>query len=475
MLRRVPASRDTASGTRAIARPAACHQERRRSRATLRVLLVLAFAATSALVLVQVPGMAATAAQTDPVASGQLRAAFDEARTAAGFGPYFTRPNFQAAAVRDALALANGLDVTSGPDQGHGLIASGTASPDTVDRRISGMIGNLAAVNQIADLTDGGWSVATRVVDANTIAIGMAVWDGVPQPPVGRSAGCTTTGGFCWRSYGLNVHLPWIRNRLRWYVSTSGLTTYRLRVARRALAMVNAIPGIGLDVAYGGRTTALGATTGRRFVLRWMTTGRACGSTVPRACFRPGSVDGEYNSGTIQVRANAMRATSANLDDWTAVLAHELLHSLGLAHYDAVYSGHYQLMRSVAGALAPQLGDRRGADRMARPGRLSASLTLPSVAVPAGGTVVASVRTASDGLGGVRSISIECTDSGGVYRIRSTVSGVWDIAPRTTSTPWTVSADETAPYTAMCRALVRSKGSSVTSAPATVQVGGSSP
>ena len=77
----------------------------------------------------------------------------------------------------------------------------------------------------------------------------------------------------------------------------------------------------------GGRTGAL-APTKRQFVLRWMTSGQACGSTVALGCFDPDGVTGPI-SGLLQLRSNATAQASGRLDDWAAVVAHEMIHGLG--------------------------------------------------------------------------------------------------------------------------------------------------
>jgi hypothetical protein len=446
----------------------------KRSR-VLWLVVGLLLGSTAATTAAASSSVAAGTAQTDVSASQRLREAFDEARSAAGFGPYFVRPSFQAAAKRDALALADDVDLAGGPAQGHGFAFTTVASPGTLEARITSLIRNAAAINQLPELTDGGWSVATRVVDANTIHVGLMVWIGVPPSPVGHVFGCSSTGGYCWRSLGLNYHEPWIRNQLRWWVSTSGLTDYRLRVVKRAISMVDAVAGFGADVVLGGRTSAVAPTARRQFVLRWTTSGRACGSVIPLGCLHPGGADGTISRALLQVRSNAMPQTKARLDRWTAVVAHEMLHGLGLDHFDKVYTGSYQLMRSTETTLSPQAGDRHGMARLAPPGQISATLLLPPGPVPAGQPVDAFVKTSGTGLGGIRSIVVRCTDVMGQPQALVTQAGSWDILPTTAATPWTVPAEEATRYTSTCVAVVRSKASEVTSAPVTIELGGTAP
>jgi hypothetical protein len=196
-------------------------------------------------------------------AGARFKAAFDAARSAAGWGPYFTRSVLQHAAEANAAHLATGAALTAfpaGTDYGTG--ASTVSAPDAVGAAAATLAAQL--LNGSAELrthvrrlfvTDGGFAAVVSPHNADTVRVTVWVQLGIGPPARPRSSGCTDTAGYCWFGWGLNRHMPTLRNRIGWPVTATGATAYRIDVVKRAVAMINAVGGLGADLAYAGRTS----------------------------------------------------------------------------------------------------------------------------------------------------------------------------------------------------------------------------
>jgi hypothetical protein len=337
--------------------------------------------------------------------------------------------------------------------------ASGTSSVADLDASVAAAVASVArSADEVLRYplhTDGGWAVVTRTLADGRVRYGVALAVGWPAPSVPANAGCAAASGYCWSTRGLNPHLPWTRNQVKVYLSTSGLPAAGESLLKAAIARINAVSGFGADLVYGGKTAATRPTSANRFVVVW---GSGCGTTNALSC-TTNSSQGTYAyvyQGRVIVTASRY---AANPDPtwWVGTLMHELGHATGLAHYDGTYLGSYQLMRWANGPNAIRPGDVNGLRRIAPPGRLSGSVR----AVRNGAAYDLVVRAANAGLGGVRSIRTDCTDAAGTYRTVKTVSGKFDsrAADRAAG-----SFAPPAGATRRCRAVIRSKAASYTTA-----------
>jgi hypothetical protein len=125
--------------------------------------------------------------------------------------------------------------------------------------------------------------------------------------------------------------------------------------AESVAAELESITGLTVTVASGVVTSA---TAAQGEITIATNTDSSCslqsptwlGCTGHRTAFSGGPRnDVEYEQGG-QVTLNvALAALSSHVQQH--VIAHEVGHALGLAHYDLMFEGHYQIMRSSADAL----------------------------------------------------------------------------------------------------------------------------
>jgi hypothetical protein len=424
--------------------------------------------------------VAAAQPTVDVAAGARFKAVFDAARSAAGWGPYFTGAALQHAAQANAAHLATGASLTDfprGTDMGTG--ATMLSAPDAVGAAAATLASQLLDGSAVLRthverlfVTDGGFAVVLTPHDADAVRVTVWVQLGIGPLARPRSSGCSDTAGYCWFGWGLNRHMPTLRNRIGWRVSAGGATAYRIDVVKRAIAMMNAVGGLGADLVYAGTTSHTAPTLRQPFIVRWMNTGTHCINPAAPGCTAPRTYLGQYTGGTVKLLNGAIRQNRTHRARWVAVVAHEIGHALGLAHYDKPYDGRLQLMNGQQdAALSPRSGDRHGMQQMAPPGVLRARLSLDSTQVPAAGTVTATVTASSSGFGGVRRVQLQCTSPTGSYVTRAERSGVFDILRRDYRLTWTVDAASSA-YTASCRAVVTSKAARVATAAVAVAVGG---
>lgn len=390
---------------------------------------------------------------TDTTATIALRALADRTRRDAGLEPLLPRAGYASAATRIAVELVNGQGVTYPNDQAPISYLSGTASADSYDSAVDSAMSYVVAVAHDVLAyplhTDGGWSVVTKM-SGGMVRWGVALVVGWPEPNVGATHGCSTSG-YCWANGGLNPHLPWTRNVVKVWVSTSRLPSAGTSLVRTAIANVNKVSGFAADLRYAGTTADTAPTAAHRFLVVW----GACGSSSALACTLTGT-QGTYDL-IYQARTTvsaARYASNPSTSWWVGTLMHELGHAVGLDHYNSAYGGSYQLMRWAGGPNVLRSGDANGLRRVAPAGHISASLRWDY------GDLV--VTTSSTGLGGIRSITTQCTDAYGTYRTVRAVSGTYDIRPyaRTVGAFWAPDG-----ATRHCRAVVKSKtGSYVTPA-----------
>lgn len=410
---------------------------------------------------VPLPGLTALAVATtstptvDNAATSALRASADSVRRNAGLETLYTRATYTTNAVRVATAAMNGQTPAPSSDDAPMSYVSGTATDISyaagIDWATDVVVDAARTVLKYPLHTDGGWAVVTKRLPDGRIAYGVALLVGWPNPTVSRTTGCSSTG-FCWSNGGLNPHLPWTRNTVKWYLSTSNLPSAGESLVKSAIAKVNATSRFGAHVVYGGKTTATAPSATRRFVIVF---GSGCSSSSALGCTIT-STQGTYRmvfqAKTI-ITLSRYRANPSTTW-WIGTLMHEIGHGTGLGHYDAAYGGSYQLMRSANGPDYIKTGDANGLRGIAKPGNVTATLA-PRRTL--GGFSLA-VRTANSGLGGVRAIRTQCTDSAGAWRTVATASGTWD--GRTAERVVGTFAVPTG-AARLCRAIVRSKTVSV--------------
>ena len=397
---------------------------------------------------------AATVSTTPAVDGGaslRLRDAADRSRRAGGQESLFRRTAYMSNATRIAKAALAGTAVTPPGDDAPYTYVTGTASDLTYGLAVGNSIDRIVeaaeGVLRYPLHTDGGWSVvAARGADGR-IGYAVALVVGWPAPAVSASRGCGN--GYCWANSGLHPHLPWTRNTVKWYLSTSNLPAAGESLVKTAIARVNAVSRFGAHLVYGGKTTATGPTATRRFVVVF---GSGCSSRDALGCTIT-STQGTYRlifQAKSIVTLSRYRANPSPTW-WIGTLMHEITHGTGLGHFDSTYNGSYQLMRSANGPDDIRAGDVNGLRRVAPGGRVTAVLTArPSLT----GRYALVVRTANSGLGGIRAIRTQCTDASGVWRTAGLVSGRYD----TRATDRVVgSYDPPAGATRSCRAIVRSK------------------
>ncbi|HVF04168.1 MAG TPA: hypothetical protein VNA20_04955 [Frankiaceae bacterium] len=400
-------------------------------------------------------GLTTTSPKVEANATEQLHAAADAMRVNAGNDPLYRREVYASAATRIATALVNGETFAPPPDDAPYTYLSGSTYDygyaDSIASAIAGTVGSARAVLRYPMQTDGGWSVVTSRRLDGQIRYGIALVVGWPAPAVSKSRGCSA--GYCWSNSGLHPHLPWTRNTVRWYLSTSNLPAGGEQLVKTAIKKLNAVPGFGAHLVYGGRTTATAPTSTRRFVLVFgsgCSTANALGCTITTT---QGAFRQIFQAKSI-ITLSRYRANPSPTW-WIGTLMHEIAHGVGLGHYDSAYNGSYQLMRSSGGPDELHLGDRNGLRRVAPPGRIAASVVPRRV-----GTVHAlAVRTSNSGLGGIRAIRTQCTDGTGTWRNVALVTGNFD--GRLTERVVGSFAPPNG-TTRGCRAIVRSKSSVLT-------------
>jgi hypothetical protein len=388
----------------------------------------------------------------DTAATGRLHTRADAVRSAHGQQALFSRSAYAGNAKLIATAVMNGVTPSPPGDDAPIAYLGGTATDGTytasVDAAITAVLNAATAVLAYPMHTDGGWYVVTKRLADGRIRYGVALVVGWPSPNVSRAKGCSAAG-YCWSNGGLNPHLPWTRNTVKWYLSTAGLPSAGESLLKAAIAKVNAVAGFGAHVVYGGRTTATGPTSTRRFVVVF---GGGCTQTSALGCTitsTQGTYKMVFQAKTI-VTLSRYRANPSPTW-WTGTLMHEIGHAMGLGHYESSYGGTYQLMRSANGPDFVKNGDTNGLRDVAPAGGLSAYVTAKPRST-GGYTLV--VRTANSGLGGVRAVRTQCTDAHGAWQTTGLIAGTYD----TRATNRTVGAF-TPPRgaTRSCRAVVRSK------------------
>jgi hypothetical protein len=399
-----------------------------------------------------------TTPSTDTAGTGRLLAAANAARRAAGVESLFGRASYNATAVAMATAVVEARTVPTPTDGAPSVYAGGTAPEAEYDAAVDAAVANLVstahAVTTYALHTDAGVAVVREAV-AGGVRYGIALVVGWPPPPVATDTGCATTRGYCWSTRGLNPHLPWTRNQVKWYLSTAGLPTAGESLVKTAIATLNKVNGFGADLVYAGKATTTTPDAAHRFVVVW---GSGCPTADALACTidsTQGSDHFVYQARTIVTASRY--AANPGTTWWVGTLMHEIAHASGLGHFNGTYGGTYQLMRWADGPNAVQHGDANGLRRLAASGIVTASLR----AVRGGGTHALVVRASNSGLGGLRAMHTECRDASGTWRIVARLAGTWDgrTADRTLGS---ATSGQT------CRAVVRSKARTVTTAAVTL-------
>ncbi len=438
-----------------------------------RFVLPFAVAATVAALPGPHSGAAtASGAAVDSSLTGVLHSAMDARRRAHGLDPLFSQSSYVAQAETMARTLANGGSVQQPADGTPASwvawnVLAATVQSDTRDAAAE-LVDALDAVLRYPLHTDGGWAAAVANLGNGYARIAVTGLVGWARPNVGANAGCSGSG-YCWSARGLNPHLPWTRNRLPIHLSSAGAPAAADSLLKAAIARINAAPGLGADVVYGGRTSATDPGAGHRFLVQWRSTS-ACGSSALGCTLN--DTQGSYKlifGSRITILSGRYYANPST-EQWVGTLTHELGHALGLGHYGGTYGGHYQLMKPSAGPHSPQSGDVNGLRTLDRAGSLAARLTPAATRFHGGSQARMTVRTRGTGLGGVRSVTIQCLDARGVLRTIARRTGAWDILGRDHVFTWTVGSGGA--YTSRCRALVTSKLARTYSASVTVTFGG---
>jgi hypothetical protein len=389
----------------------------------------------------------------DTTATARLHALADGTRADNGQQKLFTRGGYVTAANRMATQLAQGQTVVPPGDDSPVSYLGGTTIPlwydAVVEQAMQSVVSVAHAVLAYPMHTDGGWSVVSRRLSNGDIAWGVALVVGWPNPNVSTPSGCSAAG-YCWTNGGLNPHLPWTRNTVKWYLSTSHLPAAGESLVKTAIANMNRIAHVGADIRYGGKTTATSPDATHRFLIVW----GSCGSSSALACTTD-STQGTYDliyQAKMTVSA-ARYAANPSTTWWLGTLMHEVGHGTGLGHFNGTYLGSYQLMRWADGPDVVKTGDANGMRAVTHPGRISASIRWRA----SDGALI--VRTASSSLGGIRSIRSQCTDSSGVVRTIKAIAGTWDI---TTADHAAGTFLPPSGSSRRCRAVVTSKSASYT-------------
>jgi hypothetical protein len=357
-----------------------------------------------------------------------------------------------------AVAAMNGTTVAGPSDGAPAAFTYGvtpTAAFDgVVDAAISDVVDQMDAVLRYALHTDAGVAVVRQTIASGIERYGVALVAGWPAPAVSADSGCSANG-FCWSQRGLNPHLPWTRNRVKVYLSTSGLPSAGPSLLKSAIAKLDAVSGVGADLAYGGTTGDTSPTPAHRFLVRW---GGGCASSS-LACTST-TTQGTYHLifQALTLVSPSHYAANPSTTWWTGTLMHELAHAVGLGHYNATYGGTYQLMRWAGGPDAIQHGDANGLRALDPSGLLAVSVR--GRLNGTGYDLV--VRASNSGLGGVRAIRTDCLDSAGVWRALARIAGAWDSRTHEYAVGH-VSGSR------ICRAVVKSKARTAYSA--TVRIG----
>jgi hypothetical protein len=400
-----------------------------------------------------------TAPAQDPTGTALLHARADDARRGAGLEPLYGRTSYFTAARNIATALIES-DLVVGPSDSAPIAYVGGVSPSymvdaVIAAAVDSVVDSATAVLSYPLHTDGGWSVVTAPLPGGSIRYGIALVVGWPAPPTPTTSGCAAASGYCWTTGGLNPHLPWTRNAVRWYLSTSHLPANGQSLVKSAIAGLNAVPGFGADLVYGGLTTDTAPTPSHRFVVVW---GGGCPTANALAC----TVDGTQGSDKYVYQARTLvtasrYAANPSTTWWVGTLMHEMAHAIGLGHFDGTYAGGYQLMRWAGGPNTVRPGDANGLRRLAPAGPVSATIR----AVPGGAKYTLFVRAANPGLGGIRAIRAECRDANGYWHTMGSLTGLFDgrAVDRAVAV---VQAGTT------CRAVVRSNDRVATTAPVTL-------
>ena len=424
-----------------------------------------------ALLLSLVPGSGPASADLDPLAltattpavdataTAQLRGAATTLRHNAGLTALYQRDLYMSAAKRIATALVNDETFAPTSDGAPYVHVSGTTwDYPAVNDAVLSAVNSAGAVLRYPMHTDGGWSVVTARRLGGQISYAVVLVVGWPAPAVSPSRGCDA--GYCWSNAGLNPHLPWTRNTVRWYLATSNLPANGEALVKASIAKLNAVSGVGAHLVYGGRTAATAPTATRRFVVVF---GSGCSTPDALGCAittTQGTSRMIFQARTIMMLSRYRANPSPT--HWIGTLMHEMAHSMGLGHFDSAYNGSYQLMRSSGGPDELHLGDRNGLRRVAPAGWVSASLTPRT----SGTSYALVVRTANNGLGGIRAIRTQCKDASGVWRTVRLVVGNFDGIPTERTVGWYAPPTGTGRY---CQAIVRSKSRVVTTAPVYVR------
>ena len=399
------------------------------------------------------PHASAAGEARDLPATTRLLSAANTDRAGAGLESLYERTSYDTSATAMAIAAMNATTVVGPSDGAPSSYTDGVTPTDVfdqvVDTAIDNVVSQMHSVLAYALHTDAGVAVVRETIASGLERYGVALIVGWPGPALSADSGCSANG-YCWSQRGLNPHLPWTRNRVKVWLSTSGMPTAGPTLLKSAIAKLNAVSGFGADLAYGGTTGDTGPTAAHRFVVRW---GSGCASTA-LACTST-TTQGTYHlifQAITVVSASRYRANPSTTW-WTGTLMHELAHAVGLGHYNATYGGTYQLMRWAGGPDAIQHGDANGLRAVNPGGALAVSVR----GRLNGATYDVIVRASSTGLGGIRAIRTDCLDSAGVWRTLARIAGAWDSRAHDYAVGH-VAGGRT------CRAVVKSKTRTVYSA-----------
>lgn len=183
------------------------------------------------------------------------------------------------------------------------------------------------------------------------------------------ATGCAING-YCWYFQGPKTDDPAASNGMTWKLNnTPGYANVGSYVTN-AINAINA-NGSGVTQKWGGTTTDTGTSSATPWLVRMVTTtsyntiGGGCVADS-LACAAPITQSGFGIRCIVWVNGGRYAQGGST---WQGTFIHEMLHCMGLSHFDGTYLGVYQLMKSstVNAPNSIQTGDSNGIKNVTKP------------------------------------------------------------------------------------------------------------